>query len=249
MKYVLTILSATLIAIITSSGARGAVWSLQNDYSTAANPNGAWYYGYRLSTTGTSLTPYTENTNAVFYSEPGLDTLNIWRAAATNVPYVGKNMTGATIVGGGGTIIPAGQVELDPGGIGSPSSQYNSVSVVRWTAPTSGTYTLAFALARFGGTNGSGADVPGETEFDVLSGGVSIYTTQVSGYAFGPTTTLTETLAAGQFLDFAASVSNNNDNWDHLGVQLTITSVPEPSFGVLLAPAFLILARNRRLGR
>jgi len=209
------------------------VWSAVDDFSIAANPNGAWAYGE--GTAGSSFTAFTNAFTGGFGGN-----FNYWQSStpSSGVPLVGKNI-GAVSVASGTVVVPLGALEIHPG----PSTDV----LVQWTAPSASRYSYAgsFALQDIypngvigevyknnaqlysGLLTGPGASYPNAGQTELFSGAVS--------------------LSAGDKLTFAV---NNAGNYyfDSTGLKATITAVPEPSSWALLLTGFagLALAARRR---
>jgi hypothetical protein len=91
--------------------------------------------------TGTSFTPLTAFSSPCNYLVP-VPGFSCWQAAVTvdAVPAVGKNISGHTLnFGVGSTIVlPTNALLVHPG--------ESSDTIVRWTAPTAGTYSILGVL-------------------------------------------------------------------------------------------------------
>jgi hypothetical protein len=108
-------LSAALLGIVVAAGpACAATWDADDDFSIAANPNGAWSYGYRDG--GLAFVPYTAS--GTFGGIP------FWFFGA-GLPDVGK--------------WGVDDLRFHPG---NTAALANYASVVRWTAPAAGRYAL-----------------------------------------------------------------------------------------------------------
>src|SRR4051794_20924861 len=97
-----------------------------NDFSIVSNPNGAWSYGW-TATLGSTLNLYTVTDSTTF---PGL---SAWLETGMSMyapPLVGHNDTTDTLCYLS-FCVPPTYLHLHPGA-------NNELSVVRWTAPTSG---------------------------------------------------------------------------------------------------------------
>jgi hypothetical protein len=170
------------------------------DFSTLANPNGAWTYGYALGDpTGTdagAIVVYSAVASA------GSDTAS-WYDPANSVlgaPNAWRN-DGATVVNG----LAPGEFAIHPGNAGE-------YAIVRWTAPAAGVYavTLQFKTGDSGDTNGL-----------LLHNGVALVTEDSTSSE--TIHDLDVTLAAGDYLDVA--VGNKGDFlFDTTPVHLTIRS-------------------------
>lgn len=108
-------------------------WNAAGDWSTTQNPNGVWTYGY--STTLGSITPYpTYQTQCEDPASPGVD---CWFSTGGEAGYAGE--TGHNGTGAVGTI---GGIFIGPGQLTEAATGNFGYSVVRWTAPTTGTYNV-----------------------------------------------------------------------------------------------------------
>lgn len=173
---------------------------VSTDFSTLANPNGAWTYGYsRSDPTGGDAGAFVVYT-AVSAATP--DIAGWYDPANVNLgaPAAWRN-TSAVI----NTSVAPGEFAMHPGMAGE-------YAIVRWTAPAAGSYavTLQFKTGDTGDTNGF-----------LVHNGVALVT---------EATTSTEAvhelevaLAAGDHLDVAVG-SKGDFSYDSTPVHLTIRS-------------------------
>lgn len=164
--------------------------NVATDFSTTENPNGVWSYGWS-ATLGSSL---------VLSTSPRLrDGVNTWPGdlAADGNPASYHNGTDAVILLGGGARFEPGQFGLHPG----PDGEY---AVVRYTAPSAGTASLASVF--------SGQDTTGtSSDVHVLLNGVSLFDAFVDGNGPGSARPFNRTfmLVQGDMLDFAVGFGRN----------------------------------------
>ena len=198
------------------------------DFSLSSNPHGVWSYGW-ASTLGSAFALETSNTTAA-YGQSGLQG---WLGTEVDgVPSVLRNSTAHSIFIGGHTTFQPGQLGLNPG----TNDEY---SVVRWTAPSSGQFTIA---ATFSGLSTVGATV----DVHVLLDGSSIFNSTVTGTPDPKSYSGVTNLVQGDTVDFAVGWGSNGNQHDDTTV-LSATIVPEPNtirlvsagLGCLLSLRFL----------
>ncbi|MGA3190101.1 MAG: hypothetical protein ABSF22_23585 [Bryobacteraceae bacterium] len=202
--------------------------------------NGVWSYGWLAAGTQTpfgldlAAPNYFGDGNASGFSEFG----------GTSLPTILKNTTGSTIPVEGGTIgpWPANLLLLHPGPNGD-------VSVVQFTAPTAGSYSVSGEFLAMGNTI-TNPSTPGQTTDTVVVAGTTVTTIYSSNTAqpFSFTTSLT----AGQTIDFEVGLGPAGQfSFDSTGFNAAITSAtPEPGFyGVLALGLTGLAAAARRLKR
>ena len=201
-----TLLSLVVIALPSAAQAYNAA----GDFSTASNPNGAWSYGYSY---GVGSAFILDTTSTTAYAGLALEGWlgNVDSAPGAGYPYALHNNTANPVTNNISTVYQPGQLGLQPG-------SSNLISIVRWTAPFSGTFSIA---ATFSGldSNGDSADV------HILRNGVSIFNSTVSP---NPTSySGLQAVLAGDTIDFAVGNGGNGINNDTTALSATI--VPEPT--------------------
>jgi hypothetical protein len=230
------------VAAVLISGTSSA--TTYNDASgfSASNPSGPWSYGD--GTTGSSFTPYSVFSTSCI----GFTGASCWEppTLTLGVPLVVVNNTGSTL-NAGTVVFPSGVLLVHPG----PATD----SIVRWTAPTSGTASISgfFELLDTKPTGVIGEIFDNGTE--VFSG------TLTSPGATHPSTTgeseafsFTLAVNAGDVISFGV---NNDRNFldDSTGLEANIitsgpggsTSVAEPATLTLFGAGILGLGlRSRR---
>lgn len=221
----------TALAVLTPAISH-AQWNLSNDFSTAVNPNGAWTFGSRAfgNLASTGLTVYTNSGSSLGWDFE-------WTAAG-GLPGVYKNTTNVPQTSGTVNYGP-GQVNLHPGSAGD-------YSIVRWTAPSAGTYALASLF--------TGLDCCATTsDVNILVNGGSIFSAFVNGFGSTQSYSSNLFLGAGDLVDVAVGFgANNNYYYDSTGLNLTIDAVnvtPEPASFVLFVTGLLAVGgvvRRRR---
>ena len=149
------------------------IWEAAADYSSVANPNGAWSYGWTPLAGG----PLTLFTN---YG-PFCGGVSGWRLTGPgvfNLPLVGKNHAASTLCCT--TVrMPPGRIIMHPGFSGQKA-------ILRWTAPASGSYYVSAAV---GGLDFS---FPTNSDFALRLNGVDLLATPVSTFD-GPSDCATAT--------------------------------------------------------
>jgi hypothetical protein len=204
------------------------------DFSSAANPSGAWSYGYVAA-------PGATPTLSSFVSSYGpANQVKAWSPSGTFWPTVGLN-TGATPVsfGAGNAItLGVGQGILHPGATGLLAN-------VRYTATFAFTGILDAAF--------SGVDAVGtSTNVYVLRNGVSLFGGNINGYGQTLAYAAPITLAAGDVVDFAVGWGSNgnyvDDSTGFRAAFLTAT-VPEPASWAMLVAGFGLLGGVLRTSR
>jgi hypothetical protein len=214
-----TWLGVALVALPSAASA----FSAAGDFSLSSNPNGSWSYGWSY---GLGSAFNLDTTNTTSFQNLGLDA---WLGGAGSAasPYALYNST-ANPIANNFSVLQPGQLAESPG----PSNQY---SIVRWTAVSSGTFSIA---ATFSGLSPSGdsADV------HILLNGTSFFNGTVGGPAqfTGP-----KVITAGDTIDFVVGNGGNGSSEDNTALSATI--VPEPGtlelagmgFGCLLSLRFL----------
>ena len=237
-----TCLALSLVALLvfSSSAQAGPVFDAAADFSGASNPNGAWSYGH-ASTLGGAMTQYT--IAASFAGNPDISGwLGLLPGHLAGEPVVVKNMTGAVQTAGGMRLSP-GQLALHPGGLGQ-------LSVVRWTAPAAGDYSVKAVFDSADWIRGATTDV------HVLHNGAAIFNGVVSG-GFGPGTgpTFMDTisLGAGDTIEFVVGFGNGSFFNDSTALAAQIMGrddggaggAPEPAALLLLAVGGLMVRRRK----
>jgi hypothetical protein len=177
------------------------------DFSITANPNGVWTYGW-TSSLGSPLTPYTVTDTS---SVPGT---SFWQARNGDAPELAHNDTGVLICASTSTwCIPPNDLLLHPG----PNGEY---SVVRWTAPSSGTIMITGVfegLDRVGPTS-TDVHVLHNSSRSLLRGPINSYRQPL---AFSG---ILLRVAAGDTVDFAVGFgSNGNYYYDSTGIRFVVT--------------------------
>jgi hypothetical protein len=180
------------------------------DFSIQSNPNGVWSYGWE-STLGSALNLYTVTDTT---SVPGM---SAWLKSGTfpyYPPYVAHNDTVKQICFAS-VCVPATYLDFHPGQIGQ-------LSVVRWTAPSSGRFMVQAGFV--------GLDYAGPTSTFVhvlLNSKRNFLKAPITGYqwplSFEPKIW---TLSAGDTLDFMVGWGKDASfYYDSTGVEVKIWSL------------------------
>jgi hypothetical protein len=172
-------------------------YDVANDFSATQNPNGPWTLGME-GPLGGALVTYTTAAKS-----NGMD---MWWDPSS-IAQVQHGSFGVTSAGT--TTTQNNTILLHPGS----SGQY---SVMRWTAPQSGTYAIS--------TGFYGLDThPTSTDEHVLVNGKSIWDGLVTVYGFGPNFSTTLSLQTGDQVDFVVGFgANKNYYYDSTGAKATI---------------------------
>lgn len=203
-----------LISLATVDAAQAITFNAGADFSLTTNPNGVWQYGYSNSL-GDSFNLYSDAINSF-----GLE---VWRSNIIGLdPNFAYNSTANTI-DPGGILWEPGKLSFHPG----PNGQY---SVLRWLAPSSGSFNVASTFTGLNYSQGTTTDV------HVIYNGAPLFSDFING--FGDSKSLTKTLlvSAGDIIDFAVGIGSNGTYFsDTTGVDAIISStntdpsIPEPS--------------------
>jgi hypothetical protein len=219
----------------------GAItFSAADEFSPALNPSGVWTYGW-----STALgTPFVRSEiNGV------VEGLDYWAGPVAEpsrpgrFPLVIDNGTDHSIFAFGTVVIGSGVLAMHPG----PTGEY---AVLRFTAPSAGSYSLSSAF--------SGIDIrPTSTDVHVLVNGTSIFNGSVAAFGSGPSFGALINLPLNGTIDLAVGPGAYNDFFfDSTAVNLSVaevagpvTGVPEPATASLLLVGALALGASRRRWR
>nr|WP_294510664.1 hypothetical protein [uncultured Rhodopila sp.] len=194
-------------------------WNAAGDFSTTANPNGQWSYGFLVVQAGALTNDFVLSTQTSSGVDPvtGVqqtgwvcDYCDIWKNAATVRAYG----------------VGVGQIGLD--------SDYGDSSTIRWTAPSAAVYSISGSF----GSSGSGTGPSGAGwEWGTGTRSVSIDGQQVWSETgdewtpLGSQFSFNETLAAGATIDF--TVWGNSGCCGNTEIDATISTVVEPSSAIM----------------
>jgi hypothetical protein len=177
------------------------------DFSIMSNPNGVWSYGWLFSL-GSPLNLYavTDTTS--------ISGMSAWLEAGTysaNPPYVAHNDT-SNVICFLSFCVPPGYLHLHPG----PN---NEVTVVRWTAPSSGVFCVEGAVA--------GLDHPTTTSFyEVLNTTTILFSATIDSHRSPHLFRHMLTVSAGYTLDFAVDFGQDGNYLsDSTGIQFKVTKM------------------------
>jgi len=221
---IIVFLAVLTLSVRSTDLRAGVVFDAATDFSATSNPTGVWSYG-QSATLGSLFHFYTQSGPDNADSPPAnlLDTWNGGTSGVFAVPAVYHNGTSGIVSFNGGTIT------FQPGELGFHPGPLGQFSVVRFTAPFTGTYDLVSFYRPL--------DVHTTTDVHVLLNDVSIFDGLVNpGLPASFAANLT--LIAGDRLDFAVGVGlNGNFSNDSTGLSasLTTAAVPEPSTLVMLS--------------
>jgi hypothetical protein len=183
----------------------GSTYNAVTDFSKTSNPTGVWSYGWESSLGGA----FTRNTGERS-PYPGIDTWEGPDAGSDfNFPFVTFNHAGITLDYASGISQPPNMLNLHPGLTGK-------VSVVRWTAPASGTYS-ATGLFQGIDTRNTTSDV-----HVLQNSSTSLHSANINGFGNQSPFNFTRDLAAGDTLDFVVGWGNGNYQADSTGLAVTI---------------------------
>jgi len=175
------------------------------DFSATSNPSAHWSYGSSVIRGGLFA----------IYTVPGTDFagLSTWNAPSLGLPHVNHNGTGSTIITT--ATFPPGALSLHPGGVGE---NY----VVRWTAPTAGSYQIS---ATFVGRSGVGTNPVTTTDVAVLHGSTELFSGWINQNGDGNTTSWSgsRTMGAGETLDFTVGIGTHDHSFDTTGLDAVVT--------------------------
>ena len=178
------------------------------DFSIISNPNGVWSYGWQ-SSLGSPLNLYavTDTTS--------VSGMSAWLESGTyyaNPPFVAHNDT-SNVICASTFCVPPSYLHLHPG----PN---NEVTVVRWTAPSSGRFCVQGAVA--------GLDrFPGGTGFyEVLNSNRILFSATIDSYRSPLLFHHVLTVSAGDTVDFAVDFGQDGNYFnDSTGIQFKVTNV------------------------
>ena len=216
------------------------VYDVASDFSFVSNPNGPWSYGYETVLGGSFATYGAQST---------INGMQTWSVNPFDLPSVSFNPTASDITFAATTLL-AGHVNLHPGA-------NNEVSVIRFTAPVAGTYSLSgdFNMRSFSpfGTNSTDVHVVlgNNIAAQLFGNGVT-----VSGFGDSSAFSTTLVLNASDFVDFAVGPNGTVPFQSYLGdttqlnarFELNPNTVPEPNtfFLAAMGIGFLVLRQQKK---
>jgi hypothetical protein len=173
------ILLAVIVLLFGQLAAAQTTYDLSADFSFRDNPNKVWQYGYSETN---SLAPDqfrvdTQSNRTDMQCDP-TGSIGFWHPAANQgpgagyYPYVAHNAATQAVVGCKGWAVRPGEIAMEA----SNSGQY---SLVRFTAPVTGTYEVS---AQFEGIH-YGLST---TDVHVLHNGTSLFDADIEGYGGDP---------------------------------------------------------------
>ena len=192
-------------------------FDLSDDFSLAANPNGAWSYGHLTGGIDGAFALF-ETTDS-FGSENGVPIL-LWRRMPPGKPWVAKVVGPETAVSYLFNA-PAGTIYFGA----DPDAVPENFATIRFTVPTNagGAYRLTTSVrSLYDSTRSADAD------FHVMKNGVELFGRVVppnSGTGYSNTLLL----AAGDRIDFVAGRGTNALPETGLKIQATLSSIIEAS--------------------
>lgn len=210
-----------------------------NEASTATellNPNSvvpAWSYGFRSTVASTSLTLFSAAQHSNSLGAAGLEGYT-----GGSGPDVSVNTTNTTIFTnfGFGPNPGIGTLEMRL----HPASN-NDFAVVRWTAPSSGMFSITAYWRDDDPHGGNGA-----TGHIVLNGVALFEATWANGNSAALNSPLMLSLNAGDKMDFLLG-SAGDWGFDSTAFNATIVAIPEPTQVTLLAMGVLMLVACGRV--
>jgi len=195
----------TTIQAQNATNVSNVVYNNATDFSITGNPNGAWSYGYLspgASPDSSTFTPYANSGDNGGIKE-------WWAPFTLNTPSVFDNPTNGVLDYGTGVLQP-GQAGFHPG----PNGQY---SVYRFTAPSTGSYSLS---AVFTGIDHAGGTT---TDVHVLDDGNSLFQGNINGYLNTSNYAATLNLNAGDTIDFVVGYGSDKSYlFDSTGLDATL---------------------------
>jgi len=219
---------AFLCVIAVARPNAASAFSAAGDFSIVNNPNGAWSYGWSTNIGSAFILDTLKTTTS--FGQPGLDEwLNGQGDGNASVQY---NTTANPIFIGGHTTFQVGVLGINPG----TNSAYG---IVRWTAPSAGSFTIT---ATFSGISTIGAS----TDVHIFLDGNSIFNSTVNGVPAPAVFSQIENLVLGDTIDFEVGNENGNNHDDT--TDLVATIVPEPTTLALvgMSAGCLFLLRFRK---
>jgi len=197
---------------------------------TPRTPTSIWHYGKTSGPTSNVFEAFPDtNTYAPCSGTPGSGTaFQEWRNNSAALPQLGLNVSGSIFVCG--TLrVPTDAIYLHPGPDGSRA-------VLRWRAPSDGTYQVGGVF--------QGLDSTGSRDVYIFVNGTAIWATTpiVNGLEQKPFD-LTVPMLAGEFIDFHVG-ANGGSNYDATGLSV---SIRQPVTACATVPADIranILAEN-----
>lgn len=227
------------VSLSFAAPAAATTWNAVDDFSATQSTlaAGVWSYGWD---SGSGFEAYT--TNAECFAG-----LSCWQSPGPNlayqVPTVAKNITGGLITYAGTVVHPDDVLNLHPGAMAGDWNGQPIESVLRFTAPTDGTYAFDGyfqLLDRW------------PTGVSILAAGSPVFVSGAATWATeaGPKSAFSGkvALAAGQYIDFRVG-PNGSYGSDSTGLSLTVATVPEPASWALMIVGFgaagMVLRRRR----
>lgn len=199
------------ITVVTPQDAEGR-------FSITDNPNGRWSYGYAPDLeSGYTMTLYNTGTTQE-------NSLQRWHTDSSTEPSVTHNPTDDIqgINDGAGTVWPANTTAISPGLQGEKS-------IIRWTAPASGTYLIS---ARFWDITGGYTS----TDVHVLQNGSSLFSDDITNHYDVPAsadqpeqnfTKIVDIITTGETIDFAVGRGNDVNARDTTAVEIRVSLVAD----------------------
>jgi len=203
------VVAMTLLLLTPAASAQAPQWKNADydavrDFSIQSNPNGVWSYGWE-ATLGKSLNLYAVGDGTCAQG------LSFWRVSEDcQPPDVGHNDTDKEICVST-FCVPAKYLHLHPGFSAE-------LSVVRWTAPSTGRFQIEGAFM--------GLDWAGPTTTDVhvlVNSKKSLLSGPITSYKWPLTFNLTVKVSAGDTVDFLVGWGKNDVNNDSTGVRFAVT--------------------------
>jgi len=215
-----------LLAVMAGAdvpASRAAVYDLSRDFSPTNNPAGAWTHGWKETLDGSFTALAVQHVSGV---DNG--TVPSWQLTSSQGPAVYKNVETNTLTAGSGLVaFPAGTVWFIPG----ENGRSENFGVVRFTAPSNGSYRIETSVAPV-----YTGPPQGDTDFHVLKNGSELF-----GQSLAPSDTAsfsnTVVMAAGDIIDFAIGRGADGSSvGSGLRIHAGLTLLPPPPGGVLEIP-------------
>lgn len=228
---------AIAILLVATSQVHATLFNAAEDFSTNNNPNGVWSYG-TIGNTSAPFGPFQSYTTISNYS--GID---YWNSALGMVLHNGTNNP-----------ITVGSPTWQPGGLSIRNTAINQASVVRFTAPSTGSYDISgsFYLSSTSGLSDVGIAENYDSQFSANNNAIGLF--GVSGLTGTSLFSLSLLLTQNDTIDFAVGGPHYLDDLGDTGLNVavsftpSISPVPEPTTLALLSIGILFLLKSSRVG-